>query len=202
MSPLSIILLLPVKKCVWSESGEKSAQIKHCLQAKTALNEYVGGFWCDRQQEMNFFIMDSYFGQTWWFENALMLDLFLANTQLFSSKYINWWTGVVWITCGLLWCFHQLFGLSFWRHPFTAEHPLLSKWWNDKLHQNCSDEETNSFWIAWGWVHFQQIFIFGWTIPTSISITTSAHSKQLWTPWPLKIKFRPAKFRLHFFHDK
>ncbi len=22
---------------------------------------------------------------------------------------------------GLLWCFYQLFGLSFWRHPFTAE---------------------------------------------------------------------------------
>ncbi len=35
------------------------------------------------------------------------------------------WTGVVWITCGLLGCFYQLFGLSFWRHPFTTEHPLL-----------------------------------------------------------------------------
>ncbi len=22
--------------------------------------------------------------------------------------------------CGLLWCFYQLFGLSFWRHPFTS----------------------------------------------------------------------------------
>ncbi len=29
-----------------------------------------------------------------------------------------------------LWCFYQLFGLSFWRHPFTAEHPLMSKWCN------------------------------------------------------------------------
>ncbi len=28
--------------------------------------------------------------------------------------------------CGLLWCFYQLFGLSFWRHPFTAEHPLVN----------------------------------------------------------------------------
>ncbi len=37
---------------------------------------------------------------------------------------------MVWITCGLLWCFYQLFGLSFWRHPFTAEDPLVSKWWN------------------------------------------------------------------------
>ncbi len=26
---------------------------------------------------------------------------------------------------GLLWCCYQLFGLSFWRHPFTAEHPLV-----------------------------------------------------------------------------
>ncbi len=37
---------------------------------------------------------------------------------------------MVWITCVLLWCFYQLFGLSFWRHPFTAEHPLMSKWCN------------------------------------------------------------------------
>ncbi len=56
-------------------------------------------------------------------KNILMLDLF----HLLSSPDVNWWTGVVWITCGLLWCFYQLFGLSFWRHPFTSEHPLLSK---------------------------------------------------------------------------
>ncbi len=37
---------------------------------------------------------------------------------------------MVWITCVLLWCFYQLFGLSFWRHPFTAEHPLLRQWRN------------------------------------------------------------------------
>ncbi len=58
------------------------------------------------------------------------MDLFLTNTQFLSSQDINCWTGVVWITCGLLWCFYQLFGLSFWRHPFTAEDPLVSKWWN------------------------------------------------------------------------
>ncbi len=28
----------------------------------------------------------------------------------------------------LMWCFYQLFELSFWRHPFTAEDPVLSKW--------------------------------------------------------------------------
>ncbi len=31
-----------------------------------------------------------------------------------------------------LWCLYQLFFvLSFWRHPFTAEDPLVSKWYND-----------------------------------------------------------------------
>ncbi len=56
-----------------------------------------------------------------------MMGLFLINMQFFTSPDVKWWTGAVWITCGLLWCFYQLFGLSFWRHPFTAEDPLLSK---------------------------------------------------------------------------
>ncbi len=68
------------------------------------------------------------------------MDLFLTNTLLFSSDDVNWCTGVVWITCGLLWCFINCFD-SFWRHPFTAEDPLVSKWWNDF---SKSDEETNS----------------------------------------------------------
>ncbi len=41
--------------------------------------------------------------------------------------------GLEW--CGLLWCFYQLFGLSFWRHPFTAEHPLMSEWCSDTFLQ-------------------------------------------------------------------
>ncbi len=60
-----------------------------------------------------------------------------------------------------------LFFLSFWRHPFTAEHPLVSKWYNAKFLQICPDEETNSStsWMAWEWVNVQQIFIYGLTIP-------------------------------------
>ncbi len=42
------------------------------------------------------------------------------------------------------WCFYQLFGLSFWRHPFTAEDPLVSKWCTATFLQICFDEETNS----------------------------------------------------------
>ncbi len=62
----------------------------------------------------------------------------------------------MWITCGLLWCFYQLFWLWFWWHPFTAEDPLVSKWCNSKFFQICSDEETNSStsWMARGWVNF------------------------------------------------
>ncbi len=33
------------EKVISSESGEKSAQIKHCLQAKTALNKDVWILW-------------------------------------------------------------------------------------------------------------------------------------------------------------
>ncbi len=28
----------------------------------------------------------------------------------------------------VMWYFYQLFELSFWRHPFTAEDQLVSKW--------------------------------------------------------------------------
>ncbi len=39
------------EKVVWSESGEKSAQIKQRLQAKTALNKYVTGFWWETTRD-------------------------------------------------------------------------------------------------------------------------------------------------------
>ncbi len=71
------------------------------------------------------------------------------------------------ITNRLSQCFfiRYQFGLSFWRHPFSAENPFVSKWCNTKFLQICSDKETNSSWKAWGLVHFQQILIFAWTIP-------------------------------------
>ncbi len=34
--------------------------------------------------------------------------------------------------------------LSFWRHPFTAKHPLLRKWCNATFLKTCSQVETNS----------------------------------------------------------
>lgn len=37
--------------------------------------------------------------------NIFVIGLFITNLQLFSSQDVNWWTGVVRITCGLLWFF-------------------------------------------------------------------------------------------------
>ncbi len=63
----------------------------------------------------------------WMFEvqNALMVDLFLTNTNFLLHKtFID---GLE--LCGLLvnYCgFYQLFVLSIWWHPFTAEDPLVN----------------------------------------------------------------------------
>ncbi len=61
-------------------------------------------------------------------KNILILDLF----QLLM---LTWWT--------VDYC-DVFIRLSFWRHPFTAEHPLLRLWCN---------------------AAFIQMFIFGWTVP-------------------------------------
>ncbi len=47
----------------------------------------------------------------------------------------------------------------------------MSNWCNATFLQICSDDETNSStsWMACGCVHFQQIFILGWTIPLKIT---------------------------------
>ncbi len=87
-------------------------------------------------KEALFSIMGSYFSQKQWFEakNILMMDLFLTNGQLLTSQDNTLIYGQ--ITCGLSWCLFKLFGLSYWRHPFTAEDPLVSKWCNSEFLQN------------------------------------------------------------------
>ncbi len=95
-----------------------------------------------------------------WFEvkHVLILNLLQTCTFLFHMMYEL-------ESSGLLSCFYQLFGISFWRHPFTAEDPLMSKWCNAKFLKLFCDEETNLSTCWMTWVHFQHIFIFGWTIP-------------------------------------
>ncbi len=78
-----------------------------------------------------------------------------------SSQDVNWWTGVVWILWIIIIVIIQLFGLSFWRHPFTV--PLVSKSCSTTFIEICSNEETisSTSCIAWIWVHFHEMFIFG-----------------------------------------
>ncbi len=131
----------------------------HCLHVETVQNKYAGGFWWKLCAVI---------------ESLWIIDLYFSNS--FKLKYLN--EGFVSCKCayfwfktlndeqqscfGLLECLYLLFGLSFWRHPFTAEDPLVSKWYKAKFPQICSDEEKNSStsWMAWERVNFQQIKIF------------------------------------------
>ncbi len=92
--------------------------------------------WTVSLDEELLWIMDWYFGQKWEFKVKMPYwwDYFLQTHNLLLDKTLTDW--VLWIRqwcIVLLWCFHQLFGLSFWRHPFTVEDPLVSKWFNDKF---------------------------------------------------------------------
>ncbi len=50
-----------MKKVIWSESGEKYAQIKHCLEAKAVQNMLLVDLDVRGQQEMVFFTEESVF---------------------------------------------------------------------------------------------------------------------------------------------
>ncbi len=52
------------------------------------------------------------------------------------------WSGVDY--CDVISCLD-----SFWRHPFTAEHPLVNRWWNATFLQIWWRNSSRS-WMAWG----------------------------------------------------
>ncbi len=54
-----------------------------------------------------------------------------------------------------------MFGLSFWRHPFRAEDPLMSKWCDVKFIQTFSEEEKNSSTSFMVWDIFCQFLFLG-----------------------------------------
>ncbi len=88
---------------------------------------YVGWFWCERKTRDGLLHRRKRYSGLWTRilarSNGFNLNcLCFLQTRSFSLQDVNWWTGAVWIIDG----FYQLFGLSFWRHPFTG----------------CRDEET------------------------------------------------------------
>ncbi len=96
----------------------------------------------------------------WWKLDLTTTFICFLQVCRFLLQDIKWLAAVVfWIIV----CLYLLFGLSSWRHPFTAEDPLVSKWYKAKFLQICSDEEkktSSTSWMAWERVHFQLIFIF------------------------------------------
>ncbi len=81
-------------------------------------------------EKSTIWIEESYFSWKQWFEvkNILIVDLFITNMQLFTL-HVNRWICYIVDYCSVwavLMC--QLFELWFWRHPFTAKYPLVSKW--------------------------------------------------------------------------
>ncbi len=57
------------------------------------------------------------------------VKIIVHQTWTFAVNLINWLIGLLWITCGLLWRFYQLFGLLFWRHPAVQ----WIHWWPSDL---------------------------------------------------------------------
>ncbi len=64
---------------------------------------------------------------------------------------VNWWTGLVWIT---LWCFYQTLILT---APIHFRASFAEQVMQCYSSPNLMKKQT---WIAWGWGHFQLIFIF------------------------------------------
>ncbi len=140
-------------------------------------------FWLDLCRFLSWFRPDHFFS----LEEVLLRTCILArsnnlmlkclNDGPFSYKHSFWLhtmltDGLEW--CGLLWCFYQLFGLSFWRHPFTAEDPLVSSWWNatnlqiwwrNKLIYILNSQRV--LWVHSAYLHF----CIAWTLSPQILIT-------------------------------
>ncbi len=117
---------------VWFGSGEKSAQIKHRLQAKTVQNssKQICGWnlmW-ETTGDALLHWRKRYYGL--WFQ---VKNVFVSHKHVDYCLLKMLTDGLEW--CGLLWGLYQLFGLSFWRHPFTAEDPLLRQWCRDTFLQ-------------------------------------------------------------------
>ncbi len=100
--------------------------------------------------------------------NDVLMDFFLTDMQLLKTLT----DGLEW--CGLLVDYCDVFISCLDSHS-DGTHSLQSIhcWDTDAVtHFSKSDEETNSSssWMDWGWVYFQLIFIFGWTIPLMAQI--------------------------------
>ncbi len=142
------------EKVISSKSGENYAQIKQRFQANTVQNR----FWCQTIGD-DFFtgwsvVMD--YVQKRCFKERKINDGFVfTNTQLFTSRDVNWWTGVVWII---------VMFLSVWTLILTApihcRGSLVNTWCHFSKSVPIKKQTYLHIWSEGDF--FQQMF--GWTI--------------------------------------
>ncbi len=128
------------------------------------------GCWCESTIEDGlFYFRKHYYGLRTLFSLVLCLEMMVWSYE-----------GFVWIT---------MFLSAVWTLILTAPIHCRGSIAEDTFLQICSDEETNSStsWIAWEWVDFQQISIFGWTIPL-IMIDHNLLLRPLSSPHPKNFK--------------
>ncbi len=145
-------MLPPVKKCCGLNQERNLHQIKQRLQDKTALNKYgFAGFWCERQQEMHFFIGGS--------------GLWIYG-QLLSSPDVNWWTGVVWIIVMFLSAVWTLILTA----PIHCRASIAETLMQRHISTNLMKKQTHPD-LGWS----EDIFIFGWTVPLNRLRSSCTH---------------------------
>ncbi len=158
MSPLSIILLSRVKKS--SGLNQERNLCKHHLQEKAALNMYMCGLWCERQ-EMIFSLHEALLWILARYENFKLKHPFVSYKHSFSLlKTLT--DGLEW--CVLLWCYYQTLILT---APIHSQQSI--RWWVMQCYisPNLMKKQTH---LHLG--HFQHIFLSGWTIPLNLKDNT------------------------------
>ncbi len=139
MSPLSIILLYSVKQVIFRK---KYTQISENKQDKAVQNH------C---KQISWWILMWHFSlkEVLLWITASMDSGILATGNGLQLKYLN--NGFV--SCKRESCHfprHELMDwirvdyFRLWRHPFTSEDPMVSKWCNANFLKVCSNEEKNS----------------------------------------------------------
>ncbi len=144
-----------------SESGEKYAQIKHHLQAKTVQNcskQICQWFRCKKTARnwLFYFHLFTHYSGFWNYILARsdslklkhLIDEFITKMQLLASQDLNW------SHVDYLW-FIVMFFISCLDSYSDGTHSLQRiHWWASDvmLHFFQSDEETNSstYWMSWG----------------------------------------------------
>ncbi len=169
------------EKVFWSESGEKSASDQAAFTRQNSSKQICGWIlmW-ETTADALFHWRKSYYGL--WTHISSWICFSFCLLQMLTD-------GLEW--CGLFVDYCDVFISCLDSHS-DGTHSLQSIhcWDTDaETHFYKSDEETNSSWswMNWGWVDFQQTFIFGWTIPLNCNVIEQV---KLYKPRKPKIRTR------------